>query len=146
MITLIDLKRIEPKEAADLTWQLLLERPATANISHSEMPTREAHNEYVWSAPHQGWYAVLNAQGDFVGTTLLTHHNEIGIAILKQHQRKGYARAAIEAIMAKHAFDQDANRPRAFLANISPKNAGSIALFCGLGFEHVQQTYRAYAK
>ena len=74
---------------------------------------------------------------------LILKNNEIGIGILKEHQRKGYARAAIEALMKAHTPGPGVPglRSSGFLANVAPTNAASIALFEKLG-KVIQWTYR----
>lgn len=143
MITLVDLKDMTPHRAVDLTWQLLDERPEEASISHREMPTWTQHQHYVMNHNYRAWYAVVNDSGTAVGTVLLTQHNEIGVAILAMHQRRGYARQAITELMRKHPPHPavPGQRVGRFLANVNPNNAASIALFTGMGARLIQNTY-----
>jgi hypothetical protein len=78
-------------QAAEILWKLLEERPAEANISHREMPSWSEHCSFVERYPYRSWY-LIKAQGEFVGAIYLTRHFEIGISILKEHQRHGYAK------------------------------------------------------
>ena len=130
--------------AVDLTWRLLLERPAEANISHSTMPTMDQHREFVLSTPYAAWYAILNEDEVPVGTVLLTWRNEIGIAILKEYQGKGYAEVAIRQLIKTHTPAEGVPGERAghFLANVAPTNEASISLFNKLGGRVIQWTYR----
>ena len=143
MIELVPLSRLDGKEASDLTWRLLQERPPEANISHVDMPTRQEHDKFVLLFPYEAWYAIASERGVNVGTILLTKHNEIGIAILKDHQRRGYAKKAIEVLMRIHvpAPSIPGQRSSGFLANVAPTNAASIALFDHFG-KGIQWTYR----
>jgi RimJ/RimL family protein N-acetyltransferase len=152
MISLVNLGHLDPNRpedlvpAAELTYRLLKERPAEANISHTTMPTFEQHQAYLLSNPYQAWYAIVDEDaqtGQFVGAILLTKRNEIGIGILKEHRRKGYARAAVSLIMRMHdpAPAIPGERRGSFLANINPDNHASIWLFTSLGARLIQYTY-----
>lgn len=123
-------------EAPKLLYRLLGEREPWMSISHKQMPTWSQHEAFIASNPYSCWY-VCEVDGDLVGAAYLTRHREVGIGILKQHQRKGYARQALQAIMAAHPGD--------ILANVNPDNAPSRALFKGLGGEVIQLTYRVPA-
>ena len=143
MNTYIDIRRMNQVDACALTWQLLQERPPEANISHDGKTTAGGHAFFVEHHPYRIWYAIMNREGQMVGTVLLTQQNEVGVAILAEHRRKGYAREAVKWLIESHAPAPSAPGKRAgrFLANISPNNPASIALFKGLGFGIVQHTY-----
>jgi RimJ/RimL family protein N-acetyltransferase len=135
-----------------LAWQLLLERPVEANISHQEMPTIDEHTAYVRDHPYRVWLVIESdvVQGaefpyrELVGTIALTKQNEISIAILKSHQRRGYARSAIQEVMGLYPplGELPGLRGGDYLANVAPGNLPSHALFTGLGAKLVQLTYR----
>lgn len=128
---LIDVYEIDG--VSDVLWDLLAERPAIANISHREMPTREEHEAFIASKPYEAWYLV-EATDVCAGAINLTYNDEIGIALFKRHWGKGFAQAAIDELMRLH--------PRArYLANIAPTNEPSIRLFERLGFSPIQTTY-----
>jgi len=143
MIKLVDLRSLPDHQAVALTWQLLEERPIEASISHRQMPSWEKHKEYVLNHPYRVWNAIDAAGSGMVGTVLLTEHNEIGIAILREHQRRGYARAAVKMLMEEYrpAAEIAGRRSGYFLANVNPHNGASIALFLGLGGRLIQHTY-----
>ena len=125
------------RDAARVLWDLLEERTEDESISHKRMPTWGEHLDFILSNPYFAWYIieVPDPLGPVkVGAIYLSRDDEIGISIYKQYRRRGFARQAIEMLMAKH---EDCRR---FLANINPKNAKSRALFEGLGFRHIQDT------
>jgi RimJ/RimL family protein N-acetyltransferase len=62
----------------------------------------------------------------------LSHQNEIGIAIYKKHQSKGFGREALGLLIEKHG-------PAIFYD--APTNTRSEKLFNELGFKHLQNTY-----
>lgn len=130
--------------AEEITWQLLCARPAEANISHKGLPTREEHARYLKRHPYRAWYLIFNREEQCVGALSLTYANEIGIAILPEHQRKGYAREAIKQII--RTFPPLPAVPgkvaQGYVANINPANKASIDLFTSLGGVHIQNTYR----
>lgn len=126
--------------AAQVLYDLLGERNPVANISHRAMPSWDEHLAFIAGRPYQDWY-LITVDGTYVGAIYLTKPggksragDEIGVAILKAHRGKGYARAAIELLMQIHGA-------RRYLANIAPGNEASIHLFEGLGFRHIQNTY-----
>lgn len=134
--------------AADVLWDLLSERTPEQSVSHtvSGMPTREQHEAWVAKPPYRMWWILL-VDGVAVGAMYLTYGNEIGIGILRAHQRKGYARTAVNMMVQKWGNSLRKNRlnprlpKREFYAHINPANAASIALFESMGFSMRQVTY-----
>lgn len=132
-------------EAIEILWQLLVERPDYANISHDGKPDRNRHVSFVMAHPYREWALILAetepsgpglAWHGWVGAIYITHQNEIGIAILERCQRKGYARQAIDLMMQRHPRDY-------YLANVAPANHPSHKLW--ESFDNhaiVQLTYR----
>ena len=129
--------------AIEFLYELLAERPQDANISHGAMPTMEQHRQFVHRRPYRAWLLVENADGIRVGAVYLTDRNEVGVAILRQFNRQGLARAALRALMMAFQPEEPipAVRPAKFVAHINPANAASIALFEGLGARHIASTY-----
>jgi RimJ/RimL family protein N-acetyltransferase len=102
------------------------------------MPTLTEHQAFVRRRPYREWWIIDAGETDKgtwpVGSVYLTERNELGIAILAEHQRRGYARAALQQVRAR------VKGPT--LANVAPANDRSHALFKALGGEVVQHTYR----
>lgn len=141
MIKLVDIYTgsLEKSDAIRFLYGLLAERDSGANISHRAMPTFEQHERFVDSCPYQAWYIIL-ADSNPVGAIYLTNPpkpsqagNEIGIALLKDHQGCGHGVNAVRALMELHPSDR-------FLANIAPGNARSISMFENMGFDLIQLT------
>src|ERR1700760_1073218 len=130
---LVDVYADESLSAVVFLYDLLAERESIANISHREMPSFEMHRNFVDSHPYLAWYIVY-ADDVPVGATYLTHEHEIGIFILKGHQKNGYGKQAIYLLMKLHPVKR-------FLANIAPGNSRSIEMFKKLGFELLQLTF-----
>ena len=131
---LYNVKECQP-DAVEVLWDLLLERPDYANISHDGKPDRNRHVSFVLAHPYREWCLIM-AENQWVGAIYITHQNELGIGILKAHQRKGYARQAIELMMLRHPRDH-------YLANVAPSNHPSHKLWESFP-DHaiVQLTYR----
>lgn len=142
MITLKNVYGPENHVVIELLYQLLLERPQEANISHREAPPYYQHASFVRSRPYQHWY-LIGADTHWVGSINSTERNEIGIAILKAHQGKGYAAAAITQFVLDHRPLPaiPSQRSGRWLANVAPENTPSHALFKRLGWKPVQITY-----
>lgn len=124
-------------------YELLRERPREANISHSELPAFHVHRHFVRERPYRAWYIVANEAGRFVGCVYATMMNEVGIFILRAHQRRGYARAAVVALRERLeplASAESLRRGR-WLAHVAPDNQASHALFRALGAQVIQVTY-----
>lgn len=115
---------------AEFLYRLLKERPAEVNISHIQMPTFANHCRFIMSKPYKAWYIIHDKKD--VGSIYVSMLNEIGIFILQEFQRQGYAEKAIKKMTKKHSN---------LLANINPANEKSINLFKKLGFKHIQNTY-----
>lgn len=148
MVQLIDIYDPGPRpRAVDFLYELLKERPANASISHAELPTLEQHAAFVASRPYRFWY-LINAQpaGErcWVGAVSASLRNEIGISIVRAHQRQGYARQAIEYLMLVHLplLGKPTHRNSRWIANVAPGNEASKALFQSLGAKPIQITYQ----
>ena len=100
------------------------------------MPSEVQHIAFVESHPYQAWYFICDPEP--VGACYLSHQNEIGVFVFAEHQKKGYARDAVKAIIEKHGAGR-------YLAHVSPRNEVSRFLFNGLGFRHIQNTYEMVA-
>ena len=124
-------------------YQLLLERPESARISHHDLPTYLAHLAFVESRPYRAWFFIQRDDLKLVGQIYLTWLNEIGVAITHSHQRHGYAEAAIKLLMQteKPLPAKPGTRNGNFLANVAPTNYISQALFEKLGGRVIQHTY-----
>lgn len=131
-------------KAAQILWDLMHEVELHQAISHVTMPTWEEHLSFVQRYPFRIWY-LIEAEGIFVGYISLSRHNEIGLRLFREHQRKGHGSWAVRELIRMWAGDLA--KPRAglqrggFLANINPANEASLKLFASLGFKHVQNTY-----
>jgi RimJ/RimL family protein N-acetyltransferase len=123
-------------EAVKLAWDLLLERPTIANISHRKMPTLEQHQAFIDSEPYLGWFMLQLPDGRNVGTIYITRNCEIGLFILKEFQRKGYGSEALHLLRSKYPNMR-------MLANVAPGNKGSQEFFERHGFKLIQYTYEA---
>jgi RimJ/RimL family protein N-acetyltransferase len=130
-------------DAIHFLYQLLGERPAAANISHKAMPSYAEHEDFVRSAPYEAWLLIVHAAlrdghqyavfHEPVGACYITKMGEIGIQIAAAHQRKGYARTALNTLIEMH-------KGRRLLANIAPGNEASRKLFASFGFKLIQHT------
>lgn len=122
-----------------LLFKLLQERQPWQAISHKKMPSFGEHMTFVKSKPYAGWYLIVHNATDriqddeAVGSTYITHNNEVGIFIFKEYQGKGYAKEALDLLMS--GYDPP------FYANINPTNHKSREFFTKLGFKFIQTTY-----
>ena len=128
----------ERQDAAHYLWDLLAERKPEQSISHREMPTWSAHENFVKHHPYRCWKLIETPHG-IVGAIYLTMQNEIGIGIFSWAQGQGYGPSAIMLLMTEYG-------PRRFLANVSPSNEPSRKMFEALGFTHIQNTFSLEAK
>lgn len=117
---LYNIKECQP-DAVEVLWDLLVERPAYANISHNAKMDRNRHVAFVTAHPYREWCLIM-VDNKWVGSVYITHQNELGIFILKAHHRKGYARQAIDMMMQRHPRDY-------YLANVAPGNHPSHRLW-----------------
>lgn len=130
-----------------LLYKLLEERDGNINISHQDLPTMQKHRKFVASHPFRVWYMIEGSGTGMetvcIGAIYITHHNEIGIGILKQYQRQGWGGSTIRAVMEKHKPLPAIPGIRSgnWLANINPENEHSIKMFTRLGAELRQVTY-----
>lgn len=129
--------------AIEFLYELLLERPREANITHKKDPKYVQHMVFVKAKPYWRWW-LLQDRKTWVGSLYVTDRNELGIFIKKDHFRKGYAREALRVLRATITplGAVIGVRPSYFVANVAPDNAASHALFLDAGGVVIQQTYR----
>lgn len=140
--------------AKRLLWDLLIERPTHANISHNGRPRFEDHERFVDSRPYRAWYLInadLPPSGfdrpfgwHYAGAVYATNRNEIGIAVFHRFQRLGLAAHAIRLLVTQlpPLPGIAAIRTPYYVANVAPENEASHALFESLGCTLAQLTYR----
>jgi RimJ/RimL family protein N-acetyltransferase len=140
-IRLVDV--YEVPEAAELLYRLMQERPADSTIAHRRTPSMEEHRAFMAAKPYRAW-CLVQAGGRYVGAVTLTPNNEVGVFILREFQRKGHARAALQELLRAYRPlpAVAAVRPGYFVANVNPANKASIALFTSLGGRHIANTYQ----
>jgi RimJ/RimL family protein N-acetyltransferase len=126
----INLRPVRADTDAQFLFDLLAERPIDANINHKEMPTYEQHCSFVASNPYACWY-IIEAEDGRAGSCYLTHKNEIGVFVSREHQGRSIAAKAIKELIRRHKAPY-------YLANIAPHNDASLALFRRLGFRPKQ--------
>jgi len=131
----MDIIRLSPVKTSDhkFLYELLLQRRPLANISHKRMPTYEEHVSFVKSEPYSRWYIITHKRKK-IGSIYLTKQNEIGIHLMRDHEKKTVYLESIRKLMIENSRNR-------YLANISPLNKKYIQLFVGLGFKLIQHTY-----
>ena len=113
-------------------YDILDERSGDMNISHRNKPVWELHIVFCGSDPYPHRWIIW--EGPLrIGTCYVTDRNEIGLFILKQYQKMGSGKEALQLILQKV--------PGKLYANINPKNLNSIEFFQKNGFRLIQQTY-----
>jgi len=132
MSSSITLKSVTKTDCPFL-FELLQERDPRANISHKKMPTYKDHVKFVISKPYSKWYLIKSGKHN-LGSIYLTKNNEIGIFIKKNVQKRGIGKKALQLMI-------ELNPRSRYLANVSPRNLGSIKFFKKNGFRLVQYTY-----
>ena len=145
-ITLRSVYKDGPKSIQAL-YELLRARSTEAdphvNISHRALPSFLTHARFVRSHPYRAWYLV-QVDGLIAGSVNLTKLNEIGIVLHPDYRGKGVGKVAVRLALNRHRplAGIPAQRAGHWLANINPKNERSIRLFEGLGFKHIQNTFK----
>ena len=136
---LVDAYSVE--DADVLLYKLLAERPRESWISHERLPMFGEHRAFVASHPFRYWLLIA-VQAAYIGAIEVTDRNEIGIAVLRQHQRHGYGRWALryffreyQPLPAIHAV-----RNGCWLVNVAVGNEGSREFFRKMGFSTIQET------
>lgn len=131
MIQLIPIKKV--RDHIKILYDLLFEREDYMNISHKVMPTLAEHEAFIESDPYFLWLMIRNESGVYVGSIYLTRNREVGVFIFKNHQGKGYGKAAVIELKRRVGGR--------LLANINPANQKSIQFFEKLGAKLIQNTY-----
>lgn len=130
------------RDSALHLWQMLAEREPDESISHGAMPRWDTHRAFVESHPYRVWSLIVD-EGRVAGAVYATHRNEVGVQVFKACRGMGYARRALEMLMASmEPLDPIPGvRQGRWVANINPRNRKSIELFRNMGFKHVQSTF-----
>jgi len=127
---------------AEFLYALMKERPPESAIAHRRLPSLEEHRAFMGLKLYRAW-CLVEVDGRRVGAVTLTPANEVGVFILREFQRHGYARAALQVLM--RAYEPlpaiPTVRPGHFVANVNPANKASVALFTSLGGKHIANTY-----
>jgi RimJ/RimL family protein N-acetyltransferase len=127
---------------AEFLYALMKERKPESVIAHRKLPRFEEHQAFMALKLYRAW-CLVEVDGKRVGAVTLTPNNEVGVFVLREFQRKGYARAALQELM--RAYQPlpaiPTVRPGHFVANVNPANQASIALFTSLGGRHIANTY-----
>lgn len=128
--------------SAPILLALLAERPRANWISHGALPSMKDHRAFIASKPFRYWY-LIDAGSRRVGAIEVTNSNEIGIAVLEEHQRKGHAREALTMFLQTHKPlpPIPAIRNGRWLANIATRNEKSKDFFWHAGFRPLQETW-----
>ncbi len=145
-VRLIDIREVDGY--LQLLYDLLAERTQEQSISHVKMPTWEEHVAFVRRYPSfpKAWYFIVSKEDGVVGATYITRQAEIGVFIFKAHQKNGYGKWAVEAVMERwkrSPFNFIDKRPipvGMFFANVSPGNDNSLDFFKHLGYYPHQVT------
>lgn len=131
---LISVYEISLEAAATVLWDLLIERPEVANISHKAMPTWQQHLDFIASRPYEGWYLIEVSGCGYVGAIYLTRQDEIGLGILEAYQHQGHGSVAVQQLKTLH--------PRGrYLAHVAPANLAGQRFWLKQGFKPIQVTY-----
>ena len=130
---LVSVYSIPTEVAASVLWDFLAARPAEANISHKEMPTRGEHLAFIALRPYTAWL-LIEEHDTYVGAVYLTKQDEIGVSLLPQWQRQGLATEAVRELCLRFP------RKR-YLANVAPANLPSQQFWLKQGFRPLQVTY-----
>ena len=122
-------------------YQLIRERPPYSRVSHKKMPSIKQHERFYSSCPFRYWLVIIKGK-ECIGAIECTNNNEIGISILREHQRKGYATAAIKLFFRnyKPLPAIPAIRNGSWLVNVAPDNLHAQVFFYTLGFRLIQYT------
>lgn len=126
----------EVEQAPTILWDLLVERPREANISHKSLPSWQEHLEFVLSEPYTAWYIVL---GDgpvepALGAIYLTKQDEIGLSVFRLAQKGGVGQCAVALLKILHPRER-------YFANVAPANLASQQFWLKQGFKPLQMVY-----
>ena len=140
-----DVKRIlayrnDPDCARYQRWEAVSAEAVAAFIKRFESSS--------WLSKEEEQHYALRAEEALVGELAFFYNEEdrcvtLGITVAPRHQRKGYARELLTAVVEQVSRTYPGLD---IVALIHPENGASIALFEGLGVEQLQNSYEAAAK
>ena len=118
----------------EFLYDLLAERNHISNISHKTMPSFKTHQKFVSSKPYKKWYVIKYSQ-DSIGSLYLSHQNEIGFFLKKQHNDLKLANFILKLFIKKNPHSE-------YFVNINPKNKRLINFYKKFGFSLLQKTFK----
>ena len=118
----------------EFLYNLLDERDPISNISHKKMPSFKTHQKFVSSKPYKKWYVIKYSQ-DSIGSLYLSHQNEIGFFLKKQHNDLKLANFILKLFINKNPHSE-------YFVNINPKNKKLINFYKKFGFSLLQKTFK----
>lgn len=136
----ITFEEIEPTvEQVEILYKLLAER--SHSISHAELPTFEAHSQFVQEHPYRAWFLV-RVHNEHIGSLYLNTDNTVGINL-----KAGWLENSLEACVA---FVRDNFKPleaiksvraASFAINVAPSNQELVRALETHGHRLLQVTY-----
>ena len=120
-------------DSVDFLYELLKERKSWQNISHVEVPSYEDHKKFVYSEPYEAWYLIEDG-GIHRGSIYITDRREVGLFLCERFVGMGYGTQALDFMEKTHGLP--------LYANVSLRNAQSMAFFVRKGYELLQATLR----
>ncbi|HEY2177451.1 MAG TPA: GNAT family N-acetyltransferase [Caulobacteraceae bacterium] len=138
------LRRARPGDLADL--HAVLSHPLAMRYwstpPHAGMDeTRAWLEETIAASPEESDEFVIERDGRVIGKAGCWRLPEIGFILHPDTWRRGFAREALEAVIPRlfAIFPIEA-----ILADVDPRNAGSLALLAGLGFRETGRAKRTF--
>lgn len=113
-----------------------------SSLPHGSLAESKAWlDKMIDAPPAQSDDYVIEYEGEAIGKAGFWRLPEIGFILHPDHWRKGFAREALEAVIAR-AFS--AHDIEALTADVDPRNEASLGLLKSLGFVETGRAQRTY--
>ena len=121
-------------------YDVLKKRGDNISISHRAIPSYKEHVEFWESNPYTRADIIrygFGANSERAGYCYISKQNEIAIHLLPRFQRLGIGPHVMSLLISlAGGWCKDV------FANINPRNKVARKMLIGLGFKHIQETYR----
>jgi hypothetical protein len=138
---MIKIINVEAKsEHIDILFSLLRSRNHEFSISHTELPSHEAHSNFVKQKPYRYWYLVYE-NGKAFGSAYISYDNTIGINLVNNDLES--FKTVLLVLIKKHTPLPSIKSIRgdSFYINVNPRNLNLISMLENIGAIHLQNSY-----
>lgn len=110
------------------------------SISHTRIPTKNEHSEFVSANPYRVWYLVYKNQS-LIGSVYLHFDNSVGIDFIKYNESEVFLAIKYIKNNYKPLPPIKSVRRHNFFINVSPENENLVKILKKLHKSEIQRSF-----